>query len=344
MSNIIPFTGNFPTHFAADADAFKLNDAAEEFASVKFPVISAKNGRFSIKRDGEKVLLLRPKTNPSDPDEPASYFDMTVLNVQKSKTYYVDGYTEGSSEKPDCFSNDGITPDSSIHEPQFSNCAMCPHNAWGSGINEKGEATAGKACSDVQRLAVASPSNLDDPYMFRVPPASLKNFAEVSKFLTTKRVPLNGAVIRFSFDAEKTGVIRFEAIGGLDAATYAIAKSKMDDDLVLSIVGKKAGHSAPAPAAKQAVLAETVNVSAQAAASVDAEAASKAAKAAAKAKKLADAQAALAAAQSDDDEDEAPAPVVQAAAAAPAAKAPAKTKAPVASSSDFAADLAKLME
>lgn len=340
MSNIIPFTGgNFPAHFAADADAFKLNDAAEEFASVKFPVISAKNGRFSIKRDGEKVLLLRPKTNPSDPDEPASYFDMTVLNVQKSKTYYVDGYTEGSAEKPDCFSNDGKTPDSSVDDPQCETCALCPHNAWGSGVNEKGEATAGKACSDVQRLAIASPSNLDDPYLFRVPPASLKNFAEVSKFLTTKRVPLNGAVIRFSFDAEKTGVIRFEAIGGLDADTYAAAKAKMNDDLVLSIVGKKASHVAIA--AKPAATPVT-KAAAPAVATVDPEVAAKEAKAAAKAKKLAEAQAALAAAQAeDDDETGDAAPAAEPAEVKTAATR--KTKTPVTTTAAFQDELAGLL-
>lgn len=342
MSNIVPFLdGNFPTHFAADADAFALNASAEEFASVKFPVIAAKNGRFFMKRDDERVLILRPKAKPGDPDEPASYIDMTVLNVQKSKTFYTEGYTEGSTEKPDCFSNDGITPDPSAEDQQCTTCALCPHNAWGSGINEKGEATKGKACADVQRLAVASPSNLDDPFLFRVPPASLKGFAEVSKFLTTKRVPLNGAVIRFSFDADKTGVLLFNAIGGLDAATYAAAKAKMNDDLVLAIVGKRSGAAALAAPAKKPALS-VVKPEAEV---EDPTVAAAAAKAKAKAAKLAAAQAALAAAQADDeDEDEVPAPVVAAVAEVKAeAKPKTKTKAPVATSDTFNDELAKLL-
>lgn len=329
MSNIVPFDTGFQAHFAADADAFRLNNAAEEFASVKFPVIASKNGRFFIKRDDEKVLLLRPKTKAGEPDEPASYIDMVVLNVQKSKTFYAEGYTEGSSEKPDCFSNDGITPDSSAEDQQCTTCALCPHNAWGSGINDKGEATKGKACSDVQRLAIASPSDLDDPFMFRVPPASLKNFAEVSKFLTTKRVPLNGAVIRFSFDAEKTGVLLFSAIGGLDADTYAAAKAKMNDELVLAIVGKRNSVAAlAAPVTKPALSVVKAEVE-------DPAVAAAAAKAKAKADKLAAAQAALAAAQADD-EDETPAPVAE-------TKPKGKTKATVATSGNFDDELAKLL-
>lgn len=339
MSNIVPFdSGNFPSHFADDA--FVLNASAEEFASVKFPVIAAKNGRFFIKRDGENTLILRPKSKDTDPDEPASYIDMTVLNVQKSKTFYASGYTEGSVEKPDCFSNDGVTPDASAEDAQCATCALCPHNAWGSGVDEKGVATKGKACSDVQRLAIAAPSNLDEPFLFRIPPASLKNFAEVSKFLTSKRVPLNGAVIRFSFDAEKTGVLLFQAIGGLDAETYAAAKSKMNDDLVLAIVGKRSGAAALAVPAKPALSV----VKKAAPVTVDPAIAEAKAKADAKAKKLAAAQAALKALE-DGDDDEAAVVEVKPEVVAPVveAKAKGKTKATVTTSDSFNDELNNLL-
>lgn len=329
MNQIIPFDQmtNFPVAFDG-VDMFDLNIAAEEFASVKFPVISTKGGRFHIKREGVKTLITREKVRPTDPDEPASYIDMVVLNLQKSKTFYLEGYTEGSEEKPDCTSNDGIHPDPAAKIPQCSSCALCPHNAWGSGVNDKGEATKGKACSDVLRVAVASPANLDDVFMLRVPPASLKNFAEVSKWLSSKRVPVNGAVIRISFDTDKTGVMSFQAIGGLDAATFAKANALKNADLVLTITGKGTNFSTPAAALPAATLpAKTAPAAKAAAPVVDPEVAKKKAAAEAKAKKLAAAKAALAAAEAEDAE-ETPAP---------------PTEATVATTSDFDAQLNALL-
>jgi hypothetical protein len=327
-TNIIPFDdlSALPAVYGDNA-MFDLNTAAEEFASVKFPVISTKGGRFHVKREGVKTLITREKVRATDPDEPASYIDMAVLNLQKSKTFYVEGYTEGSEEKPDCTSNNGITPDAGVKAQQCSSCALCPHNAWGSGMNDKGEATKGKACSDVLRLAVASPANLDDAFMLRVPPASLKNFAEVSKFLSSKRIPVNGAVIRISFDVEKTGVMTFQAIGGLDAATYQKAASLKDSELVLNITGKSTlgvAHTA-APAAQAKIAAPEVKDT-----SAEDAAAKKAAADKAKAAKVAAAKKALEDAEKEE---------VTAAPAVKAEAAPAKT----ATSDNFEAELAALL-
>src|SRR3990172_2722387 len=302
-TNVIPFDqmSNLPEHFAGAAN-LSLNDQAEEFASIKFPVISTKGGRFHVKRDGEKMLILRPKNKPYDPEEQATYIEVVILNLQKAKTFYEEGYTEGSEDKPTCFSNDGVTPDASAEEKQCSTCALCAKNAWGSGTNEKGEATKGKACSDVQRLAVATPGNLDDPMMFRVPPASLKNLAEMSKVLSKRNAPLNGVVTRISFDTDVTGVITFKPSGFLDADTFEKAQAKMTDDLVLAIVGKKNRGLENAPV--KPVEAKPAKPA------VDPEEAAKKDKAEAKAKKLAAAKAALAAVEADDgdDDDEAPVP------------------------------------
>lgn len=235
-----------------DPSDFAMNAAAAEFASVKFPVISIKGNRFHVKRDGEKTIITRPKANPADPDEPASFIDMAVIALQRSKTYYVDGYVEGSEEKPDCFSNDGLIPDAQAKNIQCSSCALCPHNVWGTGKNDKGEATKGKACSDVLRLAVAIPAALDDPFMLRVPPASLKNFAAMAKTVSDKRIPLGAVVVRISFDTDVTGVMLFQAIGKMDSTGYAKSKALSTSSLVLAITGKSSIVPSSAPAATSA--------------------------------------------------------------------------------------------
>lgn len=294
MNQVIPFdtATKLPAHLmTVGAHGLSLNDAAEEFASVKFPVISIKGSRFHVSRDGETTLIMRPKTTATDPDEPATYIDTVILNIQKAKTFYAEGYVEGSDGKPDCFSNDGITPDASVDAKQCSACALCPKNAWGSGTNDAGEATKGKACSDVQRLAV----NINDPMMLRVPPASLKNLAEMSKQLSKKGVPLNGIVTRISFDATKASpTMLFKPVGYVSAEDFAKAQALMNDDLVLAIVGKKkrgleALGYVPAHVAKAA----EAEVAKPVAPAVDPKAESKA-------KKLAAAKAALAAAEAED--------------------------------------------
>lgn len=299
MNQVIPFdtATKLPAHLmAAGAAGLSLNDAAEEFASVKFPVISIKGSRFHVSRDGEKTLIMRPKTAATDPDEPATYIDTVILNIQKAKTFYAEGYVEGSDGKPDCFSNDGITPDASVEAKQCSTCSLCPKNAWGSGTNDKGEATKGKACSDVQRLAV----NINDPMMLRVPPASLKNLAEMSKQLSKKGVPLNGVVTRISFDPTASSpVMVFKPVGYVSADDFAKAQALMNDDLVLAIVGKKnrgleALGDVPAHVTKAAESAKVEAVKpAEPVTQHDP-------KAEAKAKKLAAAKAALAAAEAED--------------------------------------------
>jgi hypothetical protein len=235
-----------------DPSDFAMNAAAAEFASVKFPVISIKGNRFHVKRDGEKTIISRPKANPADPDEPASFIDMAVIALQRSKTYYVDGWVEGSEEKPDCFSNDGLIPDAQAKNIQCSSCALCPHNVWGTGKNDKGEATKGKACSDVLRLAVAIPAALDDQFMLRVPPASLKNFAAMAKTVSDKRIPLGAVVVRISFDTDVSGVMLFQAIGKMDSTGYAKSKALSTSSLVLAITGKSSIVPSSAPAATSA--------------------------------------------------------------------------------------------
>lgn len=206
--------------------------------SVSFPVISTKGGCFHVTRNGMKTLILSQKDKPSDTDEPASYIDVVILNLQKTKTFYAEGYADGPEEKLDCFSNNGVTPDAMAKSPQSKNCQLCQHNLWGTGFNDKGEATKGKACSDVQRLAVAAPSNMDDPMMFLVPPKSLKNLAEMSKLLSQKNIPLNGGATRIAFDTNTNGVLTFKMVGFLDVKAFLKAQSLISNDVVLAIVGK----------------------------------------------------------------------------------------------------------
>jgi len=330
-TQIIPFNENtLPAHLAQSGGS-SLNDMAAAFASVAFPSISIKGKVFHINRNDTKTLITRPKANPNDPTEPASNVEVVIMNIQRAKSYYEDSYVEGTDAKPTCFSNDGIKPDASVADKPCATCDICPHNAWGSGSNDKGEATKGKACSDVQRMAVASPGNLDDAFLMRVPPASLKGLAEVAKQLSGRNLPLNGVVMRISFDTDAASpMLVFKPVGYLDAASFAKAQALQNSELVLAIVGKK-GVTAPIVQPATQARVETTGTLGAPAEKV-AEPAAK--KPAAKTKKQL-AQEALAAAEAEEGD----APVATASFGAPAAEAPVQTmqttSTPVVSSGGF---------
>lgn len=324
MGNIVAFESavNLPAHFLG-VQGMSLNDAAEEFASNRFPILSVKNGRFSIKRDGEKTLVM------TDRDEPATYVEVAILNLQKSKTYYADGWVEGSASPPDCSSDDGITPRADSPDMQCTSCALCPQNAWGTGVNQKGEATKGKACSDVQRVAISRVDSMNDPMMLRVPPASLKNLAEMSKALSKKGVPLNGVVVRISPDTDAVGVLNFKPVDYLDPEQYATAKSMQNTDLVLAIIGRSnrgVSHVAEAPVTA-AKLAKPKPVEVDPAI----------AKAAAKAAKIAAALKAI-----EDEEDDGSATTIETPAPVPPTK-PSKSATKVADSGNFDKEMADIL-
>lgn len=161
-----------------------------------FPVISTKGKNFHIRRAGEAELM----TNPQDPDEPATYINVVVLDTHPgtAKTFYKGKYVEGSDEKPTCYSNDGINPAPDAQNRQFKNCALCPRNQWGSRITEDGKKA--KECSDVKRLAVVPMAHLNDPMLLRVPPTSLKAWDQYVKSVMKRGFLPEHMITKISFD------------------------------------------------------------------------------------------------------------------------------------------------
>ena len=237
MSNIIPFdSGNLPSHFKSGG-VVSVNSDLTAHAGGGFPVISIKGKVFAIVRDGERTVL----PNPKDPESPATSIEVVLVKANKglSKVYYAKGYQEGAENtKPDCFSNDGSKPDASVEEPQSRSCAVCPHNQWGSKIGDNGG--KGKACQDSKRLAIAQPDLINDPYLLRVPPASIKALSEYAVSLGKRGAEYNQVLTKIAFDMEApTPKLTFKAIGLLSDATYNEVKEGLASDIVQTILGAK---------------------------------------------------------------------------------------------------------
>lgn len=242
MSNIIPFdSATLPAYLKASNRAL-INDDLTAHAGTGFPIISIKGKVFAVVRDGERNVL----PNPKDPDSPATSIEVVLVKANKgtSKVFYAKGYQEGSENtKPDCFSNEGVKPDASVAAPQAKTCALCPHSQWGSKIGDNGG--KGKACQDSVRMAIATPEMINDPYLLRVPPASIKSLGEYGKMLAKRGVGYNMVVTRIGFDMEApTPKLTFRPTGLLDDATFGKVQEAIASDTVRSILGGMAAAEA----------------------------------------------------------------------------------------------------
>ena len=237
-TNMIPFTekGNLPAHlkaFAADANEFGGGGAGH-------PTISLKGKVFTIVRGKEKTLVTKPGTD----DEPAASLELVILDVGPkgnlyAKTFYTNGFVEGNSAKPDCYSNDGVAPAADAQERQSTKCALCPQNAVGSGAT--GQNPKAKACRASKLLAVAPAGQLSDPMLLRVPGASTMKLREYGDYLANRGVKAAAVVTKVGFDYTVAHpALTFKAVGFVTPEMAEEIQTNRETPLVKAIIGEKA--------------------------------------------------------------------------------------------------------
>lgn len=233
MSDLIPFeSAKLPAYMKQFAGLVSADDLTSG-VGVGFPVVSIKGKVFHLVRGDEKTLITKPGE-----DEPAASLEVVILkaNPHLSKIYYSEGYVEGSSEKPTCYSNDGVAPASDAQEPQAKKCATCPHNQWGAKITEQGK--KGKTCADSRRLAVAPVGQLNDPMLIRVPAASLKALQQYGDALKKRGVAYPMVQTKIGFDYSVAHpALTFKPTGFLPEGVVAQVAEMLESDLVQQIVG-----------------------------------------------------------------------------------------------------------
>lgn len=171
------------------------NVFAAAVSSGGFPVVSIKGKAFHVQRGDERTLVTKPGE-----EDAAGSLEVVILsaNPNKSKVFYDQGYEEGSSAKPTCYSNSGISPAADAEDPQAKKCAVCPHNEWGSRITDNG--SKGKRCADSMRLAIAPAGQLNDPMLLRVPAATLKTLGAYGAQLAKRGVGPSDVITKIGFD------------------------------------------------------------------------------------------------------------------------------------------------
>ena len=234
-TSLIPLdnANKLPAHlqaFASDGNEFGFSGAA-------FPTISIKGKVFTIVRDKERTLV----TKPGGDGEPAASLEVVILNVGPKKgyqkTYYAEGYVEGSAAKPTCHSTDGISPVSDVQEKQANKCALCPMNVVGSGATQQNPKA--KACKASKVLAVAPAGQLNDAMMIRVPGGSTIDLSNYGDYLAKRGVKAAGVVTRIGFDYSVAHpALTFKPLGGITPEMAAEVMPMLGSKLVKQICGE----------------------------------------------------------------------------------------------------------
>lgn len=213
MSNAIAtIPTNLPAHISSlFAQLGHLNaEAAAGLSAGQYPLIKLSGTRFVLVKDGEEKTVKSLELK------------VVVLRAKQGfeKRFYAEAYDPNSSEvkAPDCFSMNGQTPEAGCANPQNTACAGCKQNQFGSGVNQNGEATKGKACADRKLLAVLYP-NPDtkalEIYGLSLPPASLKAFGAYVNTLTANNVPMPAAFTVIGFDEKSSYPVLTFSFGGV---------------------------------------------------------------------------------------------------------------------------------
>jgi len=233
MSNIVSLDAKVPAHIAnrigkPSALADKL--AGGITSGESWPRISIKGGRFRIK-EGDAETVLQSTT-----------IDVVIVgsNPRLSKTWYAKPWDPNvEATAPDCFSLDGVAPDSGATSPQCDLCATCPHNAWGSKKGPQGQDL--KACSDSKRIAVVSADDPSGPvYLMLVTPAALKDLNQYQKDLSHRGIAPELVRTRIGFDTNASfPKIKFGFGGWLNEEEIAAVDEVLDSPVIPEMTGEK---------------------------------------------------------------------------------------------------------
>jgi hypothetical protein len=243
-------TGQVPAHIQRlMAQAPSANSALAANVSAGYPIISYKGKVWHVVEGGERILVTVGEGKNAN--DPAASLEAVILlaNPNLNKVYYPDGYEEGSTERPLCHSDDGITPSRDAQEQQAKACGACPHNEWGSKISDRAEGSRGKACADSRRMAIASPDDIENPMLLRCPAASLKTLLAYGQQLDKRGWPYHAMVTRIGFDASLAyPALTFTPERWLTEDELEAVTAMQEDDLVMQITALKPQPMADAPA------------------------------------------------------------------------------------------------
>lgn len=171
-------------------------------------------------------------------------FNAIVVSMlpKVSRTFYAGKYDpDAKPALPDCWSNNGDTPEAKSPNRQAANCASCKNNIDGSGENGKG-----KACRFQRRVALLLEGDVSgDTYQFNIPAKSLFGkgngithpFESYVRFLAANEESVDYVVtnIAYNLDAD-TMQLQFTPVRPITDAEYELVVAAQADPATQRLV------------------------------------------------------------------------------------------------------------
>jgi len=222
MSDIAMFKDGsaLPAYLQNGVDDFTRKLASKSGGGKR---ISIRGSVFRMIVDGKEVATNEDRA-----------MEVVIVNVAEhnSRAYYSGVYQEGQNAGPDCFSNDGKTPDPRSENVQSTKCDGCPMNVTPVGGK-------GRPCRYSRRLAVVMSNDItnSDVYQLTLPAQSIFGNGEGNKmpfqqyinFLANweRGIPLRAVVTEMRFDTgSATPKLTFRPIKPLSEDDYLAAVAK----------------------------------------------------------------------------------------------------------------------
>lgn len=240
-----------PAHIMARQQARKSTDSKSSLIAAvvsdgfAFPKVSIRASRYRLVEDGVETPV-------------GITLDAIIVGVSPniSKVFYAKPFDGNLDVRPDCFSNDGVRPDSSVQSPISSSCGTCPHNVLGSKVNPSGAKS--KMCGDQRHLAVVAAADPTKVYALTVPVSGMKNLREYFKHLQNYGLSPEEVITELGFDESANfPKITFTHKGYVPekgmARVDAIVSSDEVKEVIRLIPPKDRGPALSAPAAQAAI-------------------------------------------------------------------------------------------
>lgn len=249
MSNVALFN---PSQVPAFAKKAELSDIAKALtgggAIASGKRVSIKGGVFRLIAGGKEVAAIDER-----------FLDVVIVKAapKVARTFYMSSYNPDNPGGPDCWSNDGDTPDPKAAKPQNDTCQGCPQNVAGSGQGQS------RACRYQQRLAVVLANDIDgDVLQLALPATSIfgkedgenRPLQAYARWLVAQNVDPGMVVTRMKFDTKSEAPkLFFKTMRWLTdeeyASTLAQGQTKEAQNAVLLNVSAQDGVKAAAPLA-----------------------------------------------------------------------------------------------
>jgi hypothetical protein len=244
MSNVALFN---PSQVPAFARKGELSDIAKALAGggagQSGERISIKGGVFRLLSGGKEIAAIEER-----------YLDVVIVKAapKVARTFYMKKYDGETAASPDCWSNDGETPDAKSKNPQSDTCNGCTQNIAGSGTGNS------RACRYQQRLAVVLANDIEGSVKQLALPATSLFGKEVgedrplqayARWLVAQGVDPSTVVTRMKFDTKaEAPKLFFKAMRWLTDEEYAEAtKQGESEDAKRAVVMNVAAQDSVAP-------------------------------------------------------------------------------------------------